>query len=267
VDKSDASFAITRVSSDLRNGKDWLKAAMSQGKTHRTLIRARDASHRLLIRRLADALEIMTSEGFKPICGLRAITGKTLWYGGRWGAVGCIFGETEAETFSIGLPISSHFVATISDGSRKRFPISHFDDAFINEDGSVRLYNKLPVSQGAFKTIKLTFELSELQKDIAKLTIEFLNETNISRDILGRNLSLNYIDYAGLAAVELDKLDPVAKFIASRWDNKHERNRPPPTRETIASTLAALSIRPLKRGRHSIRDTILPHCDLRKEFL
>ena len=130
----------------------------------------------------------------------------------------------------------------------------------------MRLYNNISVSHVAFKAAELTFELSELQKDIAKLTIEFLNETNLSRDILGRNLSLDYIDYAGLAAVELDKLDPVAKFIASRWD-KHGRNRPPPTRETIASTLAALSIRPLKRGRHSIRDTILPHCDLRKAFL
>src|SRR5262245_38623099 len=132
VDKPDAPFSKTFASSGWRSGNEWLRVAMAQGKTHRTLFVTRNASNRPEIRTLAGALGKIESEGFKPIGSLRGITGKTLRYAGRWGAVACVFGETEAETFSIGIPISKFFFATISDGSRKGFPISHFDDAFIN---------------------------------------------------------------------------------------------------------------------------------------
>jgi hypothetical protein len=202
-----------------------------------------DESFRPTIRSLADALAAMDRAAFDPIGELRGgASDQGIWHK-RKCALTWIEGETACERFRVAIPVSTEFTGWDKRGHRYRQPISDFDGAIILRDGSLRLEKNLWVQRVRFIFPHLTFLLTGNQRYIARLVSEFQNPC-------GGELSLRPIDYSGLATTEITSLRAVTEFVRSNW-NSLVTGSPPPSRETIASTLEALFARARTRERHS----------------
>ena len=156
-------------------------------------------------------------------------------WGGCAGALTWIDGETENGPVRVAIPISRWFFGWDQNNCLHKRSITSFNGTTILEDGSLRLKQNLWIRRVAFDIPHLTFMLTDVQKRIATLVIKYLN-------LSGHDLPTDYIDYARLGLVEVTSLKPVADYVRSYW--QHEGlNTPPPSRETIATTLEALFMR------------------------
>ena len=194
---------------------------------------------RPLICTLADALHQIEQKKLKSIVFLRGRTSGLRDWGTSIGATTWIEGETETERFEVGIPISRWFSGIDGTGHQHEFPITKFNWAEITMDGLLRLEGNVRITQVEFTIPPLTFVLTDIQKAIAKLVSEFLNLT-------AHDFPTGYLDYAGTGQVKLGALKPVADFVRSRWQERFDT--PPPSSETIATTLEALFMRPRKRN-------------------
>jgi len=121
----------------------------------------------------------------------------------------------------------------------------------------------LSATRVRFDYVDLPFELSELQRHIAKLTVAFCNETGLSKTAIDRELSAAFIDYGEITKINIKSLKPIADFVRSHWPSIGT-HAPPPSNETIAATLEALAVRPRRSGKHAMRQgQILSHIHLR----
>jgi hypothetical protein len=195
-----------------------------------------DDRFRPLIRTLADAIAV-AENNFGPVSTLRGGTGKLQDWGGSDGALTWIDGETECEHFRVAIPVARRFSGRDENGRFREMPITAFNRTTIRPDGSLQLPDETWLRGIKFELTPLTHVLTDLQHRIAQLISAYLNT-------LGRSFPTNYIAYARLAAHEEPlKLEAVVKFVRSRWPDGER----PPSRETIATTLEALWMRPRSR--------------------
>ena len=198
---------------------------------------------RPLIRSLSDALAAVKAAAFDPVGELRGGASDE----GIWRKRGCaltwIEGVTACERFRVAIPTSTEFAGWDKRGHRHRRPIKDFHDTLIKLDGSLQLEKNLWIQRVRFIFPRLTFLLTDNQKYIAQLVNEFQRQA-------GYDLPICPVDYAGLAETTITSLGPVTDYIRSRW-RLDVTGSPSPSRETIASTLEALFVRPRTRDRHS----------------
>ncbi len=200
-------------------------------------------SFRPLLRSLSDALAAMNDAAFNPIGELRGgACDEGIWLK-RGCALTWIEGETACERFRVAIPTSTEFAGWDKRGHRHRRPIKEFDGALIKVDGSLQLKDNSWIQRVRFIFPRLTFLLTHNQQYIAQLVNEFQRQT-------GYDLPICPVDYAGLAETTITSLGPVTDYIRSRW-RLEVTGSPPPSGETIASTLEALFIRPRRRDRYS----------------
>lgn len=229
-------------------------------KPHRLILSIRDEKHRPTRPNLTTALDAINDNDLEPIGDLRGFASEMAWVAGRWVAWVAVLGETKKETFQIGLPFAKTFRAhRIREDERAQFRISQFSNCRIERGGLVQLSDKNTwINRIELDPVELPFVFSALQREIAKLTAVYLNTEG-----LGRDLPTDHIDFDGISEVEVKELGPIAEFIIRHW---RESTSNPPSREKIASTLAALGTRSRMRGKHVYRkDQILPHLHLRKQ--
>jgi hypothetical protein len=213
----------------------------------------RDAKHRPLIRSLADVLNIIESRGIEPIGDLFGRSNGLQCFAGRVGSFCRVEGETATERFGIAIPFAECFFGTDANGKRRKVRIDWFDGARIAfGNGCMTVKPKWLFKNVQFRISKLPFNWSETNFRISALVAQFANETGLSQCNLGRELPTSYVDFPGLAQIEIAGLDPVVEFVRSRW-RESSTDIPPPSRETIAAALAALSMRSRARGRHAVR--------------
>lgn len=239
-----------------------LESVRSSEKAHRMLMSPRDSSFRPLRRSVADGLAAISDAAFAPVGPIRGVVSNKVWLCGQNVSLILMVGETEAETFSVGFPFATTFRATsVQDGKRRSYWASQFDGCFIETDGKVRLYNRAlaqapnggsVVEHLEFDDVGLQFELTELQLAIRELTVRYFNESGIAQQRLGREVSAGY--FPDLLAVKLKRLEPLQGYIVEHWQTLSTAS-PSPSRETIATALEALCIRPRSRGKRALRQS------------
>ena len=216
--------------------------ATQKQRPKRLIFAMRDDKFRPIIRTLADALDQMEKASLKPIGNLRGGAGRLTYWGGCAGALTWIDGEAANGLVRVAIPVSRWFFGWDDNNRFHERPITLFNGTTILEDGSLRLEQNLWIRRVAFDIPPLAFMLTDVQKRIATLVSEYLN-------LLGHDLPTDYIDYARLGLVEVTSLKPVVDYVRSHW--QHEGlTTPPPSRETIATTLEALFMRRRARPQH-----------------
>lgn len=236
-----------------------LESVRSSEKAHRMIMSPRDSSFRSLRRSVADGLAAISDAAFTPVGPIRGIVSNKVWLCGQNVSLILMVGETEAETFSVGFPFATTFRATsLQDGKRRSYWASQFDGCFIETDGKVRLFNRALaqaptgnlVEHLEFDDVGLQFELTEVQLAIRDLTVRYFNESGIAQQRLGREVSAG--NFTDLLALKLKRLEPLLGYIVEHWHTLSIAS-PPPSRETIATALEALCIRPRSRGKRAVR--------------
>lgn len=237
-----------------------LESVRNSAKAHRMIMSPRDSSFRPLRRSVADGLAAICDAAFTPVGPIRGAVSNKVWLCGQNVSLILMVGETEAETFSVGFPFAATFRATsVQDGKRRSYWASQFDGCLIENDGKVWLYNRAlaqaphggnVVEHLEFDDVGLQFELTDVQLAVKELAIRFFNESGIAQRRLGHEVSAG--NFADLLALKLKGLDPIQGYIVEHWHTL-SLGSPPPSRETIATTLEALCIRPRRRGKRALR--------------
>jgi hypothetical protein len=122
----------------------------------------------------------------------------------------------------------------------------------VNPDGSVLASRRLRLSKVTFRLVELPFEWTYLRLTLTIVISMFANEMGLSASAIGRDLNTSFPEFPNLAKIEIPELDPVVRYVHQRWSDVSS-DLPPPSRETIAATLAGLGIRNRARGRNTHR--------------
>ena len=216
----------------------------------------RDDSHRPLIRSMADVLEKIGSEQIELLGELRGRCHGPGVLAGHYGGLCRVEGETDAKRFAIAIPFADQFEGVDENGERHTQDIGSFENVIIRPDGAVQMLPGIWLKRVTFGIVRLPYRWSQTNATLTRLFSEYANKAGLSKAALGRDLPTTYPDYYGLAQIRIDRLDRIAGFVADYWNQAS--SDPLPSRGTIASTLATLSMRNRVRGPHSMRDKISP---------
>lgn len=225
-----------------------VERARSEKRTY-LVLEMRDDAFRPTIGSLADVRNKIDELGI-PMGEIRGYATQQFHMGGQRGSLCGVQYETASEIIDIAIPFSSAFKGIDVSGRERKFGIEQFDGSRINPDGSVVLGYGLELRRVKFVYCRLPLEWSVTSRNISRILIRYVNETGLAARALGRELPTWYVDYASLALVAVADLRKVELFIRARWRVVHPDSKPP-SRETIAATLAALSMRQRSRGRNA----------------
>ena len=161
-------------------------------------------------------------------------------------------GETNTERFGIAIPFADRLEGIDENGKQRIVGIDCFENMLIQPRWPARVLPTVWISNVRFRLVRLPFRWSALQFHLSLLLSQFANEMGLSRATLKHELRTDFPDYSALAQIEIQNLSLVVQYVKQHW-GEVSSELPPPSREIISATLAALSMRNRSRGRHARR--------------